>query len=385
MLIHHFVKKEAMDYCRYNISSATVSVASFRAASGSGEYHVMVTSLLRGAPFSRQLRSVVDALSSLELPDGCRLVFKRFFLSDPANQSALLDDNSCAVSVIGESPLDGSKVALWAMFQEGVDVKKLGGGYWEVKRGAYRHLWCASMHPAARNTHNATVDCLSDFSRRLSESGCNMRDNAVRTWFFVRDIDTNYSGVVSGRNEVFRSEGLTENTRFIASTGIGGIPSSATDPLSFDAYAVAPLLPGQLRHVKAFTHLNPTMEYGVAFERGSYIDYGDRRHLFISGTASIDHRGLIVHSGDIEAQTRRMWENVGALLDEGGCRWDDVAYAIVYIRDIADHIVVRNMMEERFPKLPYVIVLAPVCRPGWLIEMECMAICPAVNEEYAPF
>ena len=52
------------------------------------------------------------------------------------------------------------------------------------------------------------------------------------------------------------------------------------------------------------------------FERGTSVEYGDRRHLFISGTASIDHRGEVVHVGDVREQTRRMWENVEKLLEE---------------------------------------------------------------------
>ena len=43
----------------------------------------------------------------------------------------------------------------------------------------------------------------------------------------------------------------------------------------------------------------------------------------------------------------------------------------------------KELYEERFHGKPYVIVHAPVCRPGWLIEMECMAIKKISNPEYA--
>ena len=36
--------------------------------------------------------------------------------------------------------------------------------------------------------------------------------------------------------------------------------------------------------------------------------------------------------------------------------------------------MVSKLYQERFPNHPHVIVHAPVCRPGWLIEMECMAV-----------
>ena len=49
---------------------------------------------------------------------------------------------------------------------------------------------------------------------------------------------------------------------------------------------------------------------------------------------------------------------------------------IVYLRDIADYATVKSLYDMRFPNKPKVFVHAPVCRPGWLIEMECVAIVP---------
>ena len=69
-----------------------------------------------------------------------------------------------------------------------------------------------------------------------------------------------------------------------------------------------------------------------------------------------------------------MWENVGALLDAAGFGWEDVGQMLVYLRDPADYSVVNGMFEERFPDIPRIILHAPVCRPGWLVEMECMAM-----------
>ena len=141
-----------------------------------------------------------------------------------------------------------------------------------------------------------------------------------------------------------------------------------------DSYSVIGLKEGQMRQVNAPDHLNPTYEYGVAFERATSVDYDDRSHLFVSGTASIDNRGQVVWKGDIRRQTFRMWENVESLLKAASFGWEHVGQIIVYLRDPADYPVVSAMFAERFPSTPYVIVYAPVCRPGWLIEMECMAM-----------
>ena len=45
----------------------------------------------------------------------------------------------------------------------------------------------------------------SDYVLKLNEQGLKLADNCVRTWFFVQDIDRNYSGVVKARNEVFKT------------------------------------------------------------------------------------------------------------------------------------------------------------------------------------
>ena len=78
--------------------------------------------------------------------------------------------------------------------------------------------------------------------------------------------------------------------------------------------------------------------------------------------------------GDIVGQTHRMIENVEALLAEAECSFADVGYVIVYLRDIADYQVVMRLCGERFGALPLVVVNAPVCRPQWLVEMECVAV-----------
>jgi enamine deaminase RidA (YjgF/YER057c/UK114 family) len=189
----------------------------------------------------------------------------------------------------------------------------------------------------------------------------------------VQNVDVNYSGVVKARKENFKEQGLTEQTHYIASTGIEGRDANPDIFVLMDAYAVNGLAKEQIKYLCALTHLNPTYEYGVTFERGVCVEYGDRKQLYISGTASINNRGEVVYTGDVEAQTRRMWENVEKLLEEGGATFGDVMQMIVYLRDMSDYPAVKQMFEERFPEMPKQYVLAPVCRPSWLIEMECIA------------
>ena len=230
-----------------------------------------------------------------------------------------------------------------------------------------------------------TESLLTRYEQSLDSHNATLADNCIRTWFFVRDVDTQYAGMVKARKENFIKEGLTEKTHYISSTGIGGLPADTKALVQMDAYSITGFEPSQQRYLYAHTHLNPTYEYGVTFERGTLMEYGDRKHVFISGTASINNKGEVVHIGNIVKQTERMLENVEKLLEEAGTTFCDVMQIIVYLRDHADYDTVKQMFDSRFPDLPTVITLAPVCRPTWLIEMECIAVSSNDNNNYRDY
>ncbi len=342
------------------------------------EYHAMIQITDRRLPFAMQLEAVISAYDELldRLPN-TQAVFKRYFLSDAANQAddvVVADVTDCAKSIIQQAPLNGSKVALWVWLMTGVQTGMTKSGLYEVRHGDFRHLFNASAHNLAANSEYQMRLLFNEYVMQLAEEGCTLADNCIRTWLFVNDIDLNYGGVVRARNQVFFTQGLTQNTHFIASTGIGGRQQDPNVLSQMDNYAIAGVKPEQIHYLYAPTHLNRTSDYGVSFERGTYVDYADRRHVFISGTASINNKGEVMYAKDVEQQTRRMWENVEALLAEAECTFDDVCEMIVYLRDIADYDLVSALYQERFPGKPTVIVHAPVCRPGWLVEMECTAV-----------
>ena len=369
-----------------------IEISRYEVQVGVSEYHVMIHVDNPRLTYAEQVESVLSAYTQLlegEL-NGAVAVFKRFFLSDAANQSdylqtLLMGQKACPLSMVEQPPLNGTKIALWVYLQKGVALKALSHGMYEVKHGAYRHLWMAGACHEVSDAEAQTRQLFDDYITQLQEQGCTLADHCLRTWFFVQNVDVNYGGVVKARKEVFLTQNLTEKTHYIASTGIGGRHADPKVVVQMDSYAIGGLQPGQVKYLYAPTHLNPTSEYGVTFERGSYVEYGDRRHVFISGTASINNRGEVVHVGDVCQQTLRMWENVETLLAEAECTFEHVGHLIVYLRDIADYTVVQEMFEERFPNIPKVYLLAPVCRPGWLVEMECMAVKTIRNEAYRNF
>lgn len=354
------------------------------------EYHVMIHVNSSRLPYTTQLEAVMNAYNSLiEGPmKGAQAVFKRYFLSDAANQAdeiIVSDVTDCAKSIIQQAPLDGTKVALWVYLMTDVQTGLSQSGLYEVRHGDFRHLWNGSAHNMAANSEYQTRLLFNEYNMQLIEEGCTLEANCIRTWFFVNDVDLNYGGVVRARNQFFFTQGLTVHTHFIASTGIGGRQQDPNVLSQMDNYAIADVKKEQIHYLYAPSHLNRTSDYGVSFERGTYVDYADRRQVFISGTASINNKGEVMYPKDIVKQTHRMWENVEALLAEADCTFDEVGEMVVYLRDTADYDLVKEMYEERFPGKPYVIVHAPVCRPGWLIEMECMAVKKIDKPEHAAF
>lgn len=351
------------------------------------EHHAIIHVEPHGELYPMQLAHILEAeLRIKRLLPKARVVLKRYFVSDSTNQAPLLlnEEHEGSMSIIQQPPLDGSKIAAWIYYAEGVVVKE-ENSFTVCEHNGYKHLWLMGLHDNKGTSAEQTTSLLTRYEKTLALQGATLAENCIRTWFYVRDVDTQYQGLVTARKENFIAQGLTPSTHYISSTGIQGLPADTKSIIQLGTYAIVGLEPKQQYYVKALTHLNPTIEYGVTFERGTVIEYGDRAHCYISGTASINNKGEVVHTGDIVRQTQRMWENVEKLLEEGRFCRDNIAQIIVYLRDTGDYDVVNCMFKERFPNTPYVITLAPVCRPEWLIEMECIAIAERNLPEYREF
>jgi len=372
----------------WNDLGVSVEISEFTPAVGVKEFHAMLHVEPRGELFPKQIARIYkgeDRLLALDTYKGSTPVMKRYFLSDATNQQPLMrTEKDCSISIIQQPPLDGSKVAVWIYMQEGTKVGNENGVV-VAEHNGYRHLWKMGMHEHKGDSAWQTESLLINYEETLQNFGATLADNCIRTWFFVRDVDTQYAGMVKARKENFAEQGLTEKTHYISSTGIGGLPADTRALVQLGTYALTGFLPAQQRYLYAPTHLNPTYEYGVTFERGTVMEYGDRKQVFISGTASINNKGEVVYVGNIVKQTERMWENVNALLAEADTAFEDVAQIVVYLRDICDYPTVKAMFDEKFPNTPRVITLAPVCRPTWLIEMECIAIKRNKNKQYRDF
>lgn len=359
------------------------------------EYHLMITPSA-GTSAGVQYRQIGQALEEFLVSRRLvcpTVIYHRYFSSDVANHAAILPlqerNRKNAISLVQQPPALGNKFQAWvylACFHQSTPQTAADSRTFTVSHNGYDHIYTSGMvAPQQKGSLKQTLAIFGEYASLLMREGLSLAGHCIRTWIFVRDIDNNYGGMVKARNAFFQKEGLTSSTRFIASTGIEGKTAQAGALVAMDAYAIGGITPPQISHLKGLSHLSPTHVYGVSFERGTTVDYGDRRHIFISGTASIDHRGHILHQGDLPRQTGRTFANIRVLLEEAGASFRDVTSMIVYLRDLADTSFIIAYLQEHFPGIPVVVAIAPVCRHGWLVEVECTAAVAVQNPQFRDF
>ena len=246
-----------------------VEISRFEPAEGVAEYHVMIHVTQPSLTYQEQLDTLLDTYYQL---------LENELKGAVANQADWLavqvpESSVCACSIVEQPPLNGTKIALWVYLQSGVQCRTLESGLFEVSHGAYRHLWGGSASNRAANSEYQTRLLLNDYILQLIAQGGHLAEkaeNCIRTWFFVQNVDVNYAGVVKARNEVFVTQGLTPQTHYIASTGIGGRHADTQVLVQMDTYAVLGIRQEQIHYLYAPTR--PTSGFHIRY--GQYQSQG---------------------------------------------------------------------------------------------------------------
>ncbi|MFA5780928.1 MAG: Rid family hydrolase [Bacteroidales bacterium] len=370
-----------------------INYSVFSSGNGTDEYFITAASSVNSS-FSGELTGLYKSFISLFINTGLcpeNIVFLRFYTDDiSSGKDGILNSlfgslfTECAVSVIQQAPLFGGGISLFAYCiirkSDALQKEKQNYNAWQnsisVKGKNYELFWTANFYSAASpNVYQQTTQVFQTLTETLGQKNMTLLDNTLRTWIYVDDIDSNYSAMTDARKKYFLEQGLNSKTRYIASTGINGKPLKENSLVMMDALSIGGLTKEQLIRMEAPNHLCPTINYGVTFERGTRVRYGDRSHLLISGTASIDKNGNTLYKGDIAKQTLQTLENIKALLHGQNAGFGDLAYFIVYLRNKSDKDIVRKIIsDETENALPVLFVEGAVCRPDWLVEIEGIAI-----------
>ena len=165
-----------------------------------------------------------------EQANGRQLQYSKIFLSDAQNQYQLLIESElyqkvlspCACSIIEQPPLDGSKISILVKTSD------------KPASFLFHSLRLSDAETNGTNSYIQTMLLFDKYIKSITQRGLTLKEHCVRTWIYVADIDVNYQGMVKARNDIFRQYGLTADTHFIASTGIGGFSETRGASVAID-------------------------------------------------------------------------------------------------------------------------------------------------------
>jgi enamine deaminase RidA (YjgF/YER057c/UK114 family) len=115
---------------------------------------------------------------------------------------------------------------------------------------------------------------------------------------------------------------------------------------------------------------------GRGYSHGVTVSGGHT--TWTAGQVAFDTDGNLVGEGDIVAQTRRVFENLSAVLAEAGATWSDVVKLNYFVTDMSRVEEIRGVRNEfldpdRLPASTLVQV-AGLVRPELLIEVEAIVV-----------
>ena len=225
--------------------------------------------------------------------------------------------------------------------------------------------------------------------RLLRQSGADYQQ-VVRTWIYLSEILYWYPEFNEVRNAKYAQWGLmpaaneppgTHSLRLPASTGIRG-----DNPLGaacvMDLLAIKSNPEGQ-PEISQMTNLKQqdAFRYHRAFSRGACVRDQEGVCVQVSGTAAIDEQGQSLFPDDARAQIVRTLENIEALLAPANVGLKNVCSATVFLKRPEDAAIYHRVAAERgLSELPAVYMIADVCRPELLFEMDAIVASPYSSE-----
>jgi 2-iminobutanoate/2-iminopropanoate deaminase len=112
------------------------------------------------------------------------------------------------------------------------------------------------------------------------------------------------------------------------------------------------------------------------YSQAVVVSVGDKQMMFCSGQIALDPATGAMIDGDVEAQTRRVLDNLGAVLAAAGARFADVVKTTIYLKSMDDFQVVNAVYAERFVHEPpaRATVEAAKLPRGALVEIDAIAV-----------
>jgi enamine deaminase RidA (YjgF/YER057c/UK114 family) len=235
------------------------------------------------------------------------------------------------------------------------------------------------------------LDALTRTELLFKKAGFQFHD-LIRTWFYAGNIlkqekgDVRYDVMNRVRNR-FYCDVWRPGEDYPASTGIGINGAE----FILDGIAVKPVsdniniarIDNPLQTNPCDYDIDKSLEEKPTFCRCVVITSPDYQILFISGTASI--RGSeVVFEADPKAQTETTIENIACLIGKdnlenrhglgNSASLKDIQQIRVYIKNPEHGVIIRDVCETYFGRIPQLYSIADICRQNLLVEIEAVAV-----------
>lgn len=126
----------------------------------------------------------------------------------------------------------------------------------------------------------------------------------------------------------------------------------------------------------AVKHTNPaTLPRPAGYTH--VVEVSGGRTLYVSGQIALDSSGALVGMDDLRAQTRQVFENLKAALKASGASLGNVVKITVFMTDVSQLQVFRQVRDQYFtgePPASSLVQVVRLARPELMIEVEAVAV-----------
>jgi enamine deaminase RidA (YjgF/YER057c/UK114 family) len=386
--------------------------------------------------WAAQIRNILENTSQILQENGFdnNIAVSNFFLKDIGKKELVrqiisevfpadvFPNGFGASTFIPQSPAGGSAVSLelWAIKGGSVDSKAVDGKtnngktlpfVSEVEFDGLRWVFAGDARPEAlpAGAYQRSYSAFEQLRQQLNSADTDF-SQTLRTWIYQGHLvlpegqTQRYKELNRARTDFFKGidflkDYLPQNNPaksgtgavYPASTGIG------TDDMDIVISAVAVAQSGSRKEKSGFLtvplenpHQTSAFDYGTSyspqspkFSRALAAVHRNSCMIFVSGTASItDSESRFIE--DPEKQTEQTLDNIAALIDTENLNrhgidgfvsaLSDLQVARVYVKRPAELDIIRKVCERRLKNVPVLYVIADVCRPELLVEIEGIAV-----------
>ena len=232
-------------------------------------------------------------------------------------------------------------------------------------------VWAWGIQPpdTQKSRGEQTYELFLRMEKMLAAHGMTFT-NVVRTWFYNDNINDWYAEFNAARTRFFETRKVFE-TFLPASTGIGH-PNPFSAALISGFFAMKPKNSNARAEIVSSPLQTDAMTYKSSFSRAAEAISVSGRRLFVSGTASIlPDSSEVAHIGDPAKQVACAMRAALAIVESRGMTVKDVKRAIVYLKEPEYHNHWQAWLKEQgLPSDFATELVAEVCRPEWLFEVE---------------